>query len=164
MAKARGSIVIVALEFETRWGNWILWTYLILPAELAGICSASNRNECEKLIKTVSGEQRAAGAWVWPHHHLWADCIDNVRSSASQSTISLRGLLTGQLYLLYSLHGTTTSRSNIYCHKCFRSQQHTCSYVRFWRLPRRILKYYTPLFTAQFRYHSKNFFSACVGC
>jgi hypothetical protein len=50
---ARRSIVVKALyykpegrRFETRWGEWFLSTYLILPAALGtGVYSASNRNE-----------------------------------------------------------------------------------------------------------------------
>jgi hypothetical protein len=50
---SRGSIVVKALYykpecrwFETRWGEWIVSTYLILTAALgSGIYSASNRNE-----------------------------------------------------------------------------------------------------------------------
>jgi hypothetical protein len=43
--------------FETRWGEWFLSSYLILPASLGpGVYSASNRNECQKHKNNVSGE------------------------------------------------------------------------------------------------------------
>jgi hypothetical protein len=43
--------------FETRWGEWFLWVYLILPATLGpGVHSASNRNEYQKHKNNVSGE------------------------------------------------------------------------------------------------------------
>jgi hypothetical protein len=38
--------------FETRWGEWIFWIYLILPAALdPGVHSASNRNEYQEQKK-----------------------------------------------------------------------------------------------------------------
>jgi hypothetical protein len=41
-----------------------------------------------------------AGAQDWqPYRHLWADCLDNVRSLTSHNPIGLQGLLRGQLYL-----------------------------------------------------------------
>jgi hypothetical protein len=61
---ARGSIVVKALcykpegrGFETRWGEWFLSIYLILPVALSpGVYSASNRNEYQKHKSNVSGE------------------------------------------------------------------------------------------------------------
>jgi hypothetical protein len=61
---ARGSVVIKALcykpegrAFETRWGEWFLSIYLILPVALGpGVYSASNRNEYQKDKNNVSGE------------------------------------------------------------------------------------------------------------
>jgi hypothetical protein len=44
-------------RFETRWGEWFLSIYLILPAALGpGVYSASNRNEYQKHKNNVSGE------------------------------------------------------------------------------------------------------------
>jgi hypothetical protein len=59
-----GSIVVKALcykpegrGFETRWGEWFLSIYLILPVALGpGVYSASNRNEYQKHKNNVSGE------------------------------------------------------------------------------------------------------------
>jgi hypothetical protein len=43
--------------FETRWSQWFLSIYLILPAARGpGVYSASNRNEYQKHINNVSGE------------------------------------------------------------------------------------------------------------
>jgi hypothetical protein len=43
--------------FETRWGEWFLSSYLILPVALGtGVYSASNRNEYQKHKNNVSGE------------------------------------------------------------------------------------------------------------
>jgi hypothetical protein len=61
---ARGSIVIKALcykpesrGFETRWCEWFLSIYLILPAALGpGVYSVSNRNEYQKHKNNVSVE------------------------------------------------------------------------------------------------------------
>jgi hypothetical protein len=63
-AGARGSIVVKALcyklegrGFETRWSEWFLSSYLILPAVLGpGVHSASNRNEYQKQKSNVSGD------------------------------------------------------------------------------------------------------------
>jgi hypothetical protein len=60
---ARGRVVVKALcykpegrGFETRWSEWLLSIYLILPVALGpGVYSASNRNEYQK-HKNVSGE------------------------------------------------------------------------------------------------------------
>jgi hypothetical protein len=60
----RGSVVVKALcykpegrGFETRWGEWFLSSYLILPAAPGpGVYSASNRNEYQKHKNNVSGE------------------------------------------------------------------------------------------------------------
>jgi hypothetical protein len=61
---AHGSIVVKALcykpegrGFETRWGEWFLSIYLILPVALGpGVYSAPNRNEYQKHKNNVSGE------------------------------------------------------------------------------------------------------------
>jgi hypothetical protein len=61
---ARGSIVVKALcykpegrGFVTRWGEWFVSIYLILPTALGpGVYSASNRNEYQKHKSNVSGE------------------------------------------------------------------------------------------------------------
>jgi hypothetical protein len=61
---ARGSVVVKALcykpeghGFETRWREWFLSIYLILPAALGpGVYSASNKNEYQKHKNNVSGE------------------------------------------------------------------------------------------------------------
>jgi hypothetical protein len=61
---ARGSVVVKALcykpegrGFETRWGEWFLSSYLILPVALGpGVYSASNRNEYQRHKNNVSGE------------------------------------------------------------------------------------------------------------
>jgi hypothetical protein len=61
---ARGSLVFKALcykaegrGFKTRWGEWFLSIYLILPAAIGpGVYSASNRNEYQKHKNNVSGE------------------------------------------------------------------------------------------------------------
>jgi hypothetical protein len=43
--------------FETRWGEWFLSIYLILPVALGpGVYSASNRNEYQKHKNNVSEE------------------------------------------------------------------------------------------------------------
>jgi hypothetical protein len=43
--------------FKTRWGEWILSFYLILPAALdPGVYPASNRNEYQKQKSNVSEE------------------------------------------------------------------------------------------------------------
>jgi hypothetical protein len=43
--------------FETRWGEWFLSIYLILPVPIGpGVYSASNRNEYQKHKSNVSGE------------------------------------------------------------------------------------------------------------
>jgi hypothetical protein len=60
----RGSVVVKALYykpegrgFETRYGEWFLSIYLILPVALGpGVYSASNRNEYQKYKSNVSGE------------------------------------------------------------------------------------------------------------
>jgi hypothetical protein len=55
-----------------------------------GVDSASNRNEYQE----SSRRQRAAGVWGWqPHHHLWADCLENVGTSTSHNPMGLHGLL-----------------------------------------------------------------------
>jgi hypothetical protein len=64
MEGAYRSIVVKALcykpegrGFETRWGEWFLSNYLILPAALGpGVYSASDRNEYQKHKNNVSGE------------------------------------------------------------------------------------------------------------
>jgi hypothetical protein len=44
-----GSGSVLQAEFESRWGNWIFFNYLILPAALGpGVYSAPNRNEHQK--------------------------------------------------------------------------------------------------------------------
>jgi hypothetical protein len=61
---ANRSIVVKALcykpegcRFETRWGEWFLSSYLILPAALGpGVYSPSKRNEYQKHNNNVSGE------------------------------------------------------------------------------------------------------------
>jgi hypothetical protein len=61
---ARGIIVVKALcykpegrGFETRWGEWCLSIYLILPVALGpGVYSASNRNEYQTHKNNVYGE------------------------------------------------------------------------------------------------------------
>jgi hypothetical protein len=47
------------IEFEFRWGHWIILVYLILPAALdPGVYSVSNRNEYQKQkIKHISGSK-----------------------------------------------------------------------------------------------------------
>jgi hypothetical protein len=61
---ACGSVVVKALRyepegrgFEARWGQYILWIHLILPAALGpGVHSAYNRNEYQKQKINVSWE------------------------------------------------------------------------------------------------------------
>jgi hypothetical protein len=58
---ARGSVVVKVLcykpegrGFETRWGEWFLSIYPILPVALGpGVYSASNRNEYQKHKKKI---------------------------------------------------------------------------------------------------------------
>jgi hypothetical protein len=49
---------------------------------LAGVDSASNRNEYQKIFPGVK-------------RHLWADCLDNAGSLTSHNPIGLQGLLRG---------------------------------------------------------------------
>jgi hypothetical protein len=64
MLGAHGSVVVKALcykregrRFETRWGEWFLSSYPILPVALGpGDYSASNRNEYQRHKYNVSGE------------------------------------------------------------------------------------------------------------
>jgi hypothetical protein len=59
--------------FESLWGNWMFSIYLILPAPLYhGVYSASNRNECHKQKKKVSGGNRVRPARK--AHNLTAIC------------------------------------------------------------------------------------------
>jgi hypothetical protein len=61
---ARGSIVVRTLcykpegrGFETRWGEWFLSIYLILPVALGpGVYSASNINEYQRHKNNVYGK------------------------------------------------------------------------------------------------------------
>jgi hypothetical protein len=79
--------------------NGFLSVYLILPAALdPGICWTSDSNEYQRKIKNVYGEQSADGMWGWQlHHHMWADCLDNVGSSRSHKPRGLEGMLREKL-------------------------------------------------------------------
>jgi hypothetical protein len=49
-------------EFETRWGEWTFWIYIVIPAALGpGVYSASNRNKYQKQKNNAYGEQSAVG-------------------------------------------------------------------------------------------------------
>jgi hypothetical protein len=66
--------------------SWVLSIYLILPATLwPGVDSISNRNEYQE----SSWEERAASTYGWqPHHHLWADRLENVGASMSHNSMA----------------------------------------------------------------------------
>jgi hypothetical protein len=67
--------------------------YLILSLSLSpGVHSASNINDYQKYKNKVSGEQSVAGA---TYRHLWADCLDYVRSLTSHNPTGVHGLLRG---------------------------------------------------------------------
>jgi hypothetical protein len=74
-----GSMVVKALYYETRWG---LYLALVFTQPL-------------KQISTRSRKIMFLGSIVQPVHHLWGDCVDNVRSSTSHNPIGLHGLLRG---------------------------------------------------------------------
>jgi hypothetical protein len=46
--------------------------------------------------RNIPGGKSEVGTWdSQPHRHLWADCLENVGSSMSHSSIGLHGLLQG---------------------------------------------------------------------
>jgi hypothetical protein len=76
--------------------------YLTLPATLEQVTevnSASNRYEYQETYCGVCVKGRGAARKAdWPRRHLWADCIENVRTSTSNTDMDLHSLLQKLFY------------------------------------------------------------------
>jgi hypothetical protein len=88
--------------FEARWDELLLSVYLILPAALGpSVYQPVTEISIWSRKIMLRGSKVAAGAQGWQsHRHLWADCVDNVRSLPSHTPIGLHCLLRGYLYFL----------------------------------------------------------------